>query len=74
MLFGLNCKEAVIGGVAIASLGMSTFNTITNIKTGKKVKKLRAEMDQYVLKKPIQAKNVANAVDNVINGDVIEEK
>lgn len=74
MLFGLTVKECVIGGMALTSLGLGTFNTVTNIKTGKKVKKLRTEMDQYVLKKPIQAKNVANAVDNVINGDVIEEQ
>ncbi|MBR1988578.1 MAG: hypothetical protein IKA36_06060 [Clostridia bacterium] len=74
MLFNMNAKEIVIGSISIASLGLGTFNTITNVRTTKKVKKLRSEMDQYVLKKPIQAKNVANAVDNAINGDVIEEK
>jgi len=68
MLFGLTVKECVIGSMALASLGLGTFNTVSNVRTTKKVKKLRSEMDQHVLK-PVQAKNVGQTVDNVINGN-----
>ena len=49
MLFGLNVKECVIGGMSLVSLGLGTANTIMNIKTSKQVKTLRSEMDKYVL-------------------------
>ena len=49
MLFGLNAKEMVIGGMSLVSLGLGTANTVMNIKTTKQVKTLRSEMDKYVL-------------------------
>ena len=53
MLFGLNAKEMVIGGMSLVSLGLGTANTVMNIKTTKQGKTLRSEMDKYVLH-PVQ--------------------
>ena len=49
MLFGLNVKEMIIGGMSTISLGLGVTNTVMNIKTTKQVKTLRSEMDKYVL-------------------------
>ena len=49
MLFGLNVKEMIIGGMSTISLGLGITNTVINCKTSKQVKTLRSEMDKYVL-------------------------
>ena len=49
MLFGMNTKELVIGSMSVISLGLSTANTVMNVRTSKQVKTLRSEMDKYVL-------------------------
>ena len=49
MLFGMNAKELVIGSMSVVSLGLSTANTVMNVRTSKQVKTLRSEMDKYVL-------------------------
>ena len=49
MLFGMNAKELIIGSMSVVSLGLSTANTVMNVRTSKQVKTLRSEMDKYVL-------------------------
>ena len=71
MLFGMNVKELVIGGMSVVSLGLGTANTIMNVKTSKQVKALRHDMDKYVLE-PIKAQQTQQAVPSIPQGTPVQ--
>ena len=71
MLFGMNAKELVIGGMSIVSLGIGVTNTVMGVKTSKQVKALRTDMDKYVLE-PIKVQQAQQAVASIPQGTPVQ--